>query len=193
MPAKLLTLAAAALIVPASAYVAQPAPAGSPLPGSPVSAAAAAAPEPVLFEEESAGSSPIDAALASFGISALIGWLRTYRKQAAAGAAAAAIALAPAAAPAMIDYDGVKYLGGSDQVDINNANVQAYRQFPGMYPTAAGAIATHGPYKEVSDVFNIPNLPPKVIEILKKYEKNLVCLPASPAYFLDRANNGMYR
>jgi len=152
-----------------------------------------AVPEPLPFEEESTGFSPLGAMFASFGISAVVGWLRTYRKQAAAGAAAAAIALAPAAAPAMIDYDGVKYLGGSDQVDINNANVQAYRQFPGMYPTAAGAIATHGPYKAVTEVYDIPGLSDKLKDIIKKYEKNLVCLPASPAYFLDRINNGMYR
>merc|ERR1712039_527406 len=133
------------------------------------------------------------AVFASFGVGAVLGWLSTRRQQVAAGIAAATMALAPAASHAMIDYDGVKYLGGSDKVDINNANVQAYRQFPGMYPTAAGAIATHGPYKDVSEVYDIPNLAPALKEIIKKYEKNLVCLPASPAYFLDRINNGMYR
>merc|ERR1712190_164637 len=114
-------------------------------------------------------------------------------QQVAAGTAAAVMTLAPMAAPAMVDYDGIKYLGGSDQVDINNANVQAYRQFPGFYPTAAGAIASHGPYKEGADIYKIPNLDPRVLDIMKKYEKNLVCLPVSPAYALDRINNGMYR
>jgi len=33
----------------------------------------------------------------------------------------------------------------------------------------------------------------EVKAILKKYEANFVCLPASPAYYLDRTNNGMYR
>merc|ERR550537_1875711 len=130
---------------------------------------------------------------ASFGVGAVLGWLSTRRQHVAAGVAAATVALTPAVSQAMIDYDGVKYLGGTDQVDINNANVQAYRQFPGMYPTAAGAIATHGPYKEVGDIYKIPNLDPRVIETMKKFEKNLVCLPVSPAYALDRINNGMYR
>merc|ERR1712060_219956 len=115
------------------------------------------------------------------------------RQQVASTAGAAAVALSPVAANAIVDYDAIKYLGGSDKVDINNANVQAYRQFPGMYPTAAGAIATHGPYKDVSEIYDIPNLAPALKEIIKKYEKNLVCLPAGPAYFLDRINNGMYR
>merc|ERR1712187_101619 len=95
-------------------------------------------------------------------------------------AAAATLALSPVAATAMVDYQDVQYLGGTDKVDINNATVQAYRQFPGMYPSAAGAIASHGPYKSVSDVYNIPGMKEEVKSMIKKYEKNLVCLPASP-------------
>merc|ERR1712187_337582 len=98
-------------------------------------------------------------------------------------------ALAPAAAPAIVDYDAVKYLGGTDKVDLNNANVQAYRQFPGMYPTAAGFIATHGPYKTVSDIYNIQGMPDGVKDIIKKYEKNLIVLPYNEAYGIDRINN----
>ena len=93
----------------------------------------------------------------------------------------------------MVEYENVQYLGGTDKVDINNANVQAYRQFPGMYPTAAGFIATHGPFKDVADVYIIPKVPEAVKIIIKKYEANLVCLPAIQAYFLVRFNIGMYR
>merc|ERR1711920_283351 len=107
--------------------------------------------------------------------------------------AAAALAVGSAPALAIVDYDAVKYLGGTDKVDLNNANVQAYRQFPGMYPTAAGAIATHGPYKQVSDIFEIPGISDTVKAIFKKYEANFVVLPANEAYFIDRINNGMYR
>ena len=39
-----------------------------------------------------------------------------------AGAVAAAVV--PLAANAEVDYDGVKYLGGGDQIDRNNANVR---------------------------------------------------------------------
>merc|ERR1712207_44349 len=115
-----------------------------------------------------------------FGVGVLFGWFNARRQQVASAGAAAAVALTPVAATAIVDYDAIKYLGGSDKVDVNNANVQAFRQFPGMYPTAAGQIATHGPYSKVKD-------------ILKKYEKNFVCLPPNQAYVLDRVNNGMYR
>jgi len=132
-------------------------------------------------------------AVMSFGIGALVGWFRKQQQQVASGVAASVLVLAPAAANAIVDYDAIKYLGGSDKVDINNANVQAYRQFPGMYPTAAGAIATHGPYSKVADIYEIPGLEERVKDIMKKFEGQFVCLPPNQAYVLDRVNNGMYR
>merc|ERR1719436_2120316 len=129
----------------------------------------------------------------TFGVGVLLGWLSTRRQQAASAAVAASVALTPMAASAIVDYDAIKYLGGSDKVDVNNANVQAFRQFPGMYPTAAGQIATHGPYKAVKEIYDIPNLDERIKALFKKYEANLVCLEPNPAYYLDRVNNFMYR
>merc|ERR1712061_295040 len=138
-------------------------------------------------------TSLVGAAVMSFGIGAVLGWFRKYQQQVASGVAATALALAPSSANAIVDYDAIKYLGGSDKVDVNNANVQAFRQFPGMYPTAAGQIATHGPYKTVRDIYDITGLDERVIAIMKKYEANFVALPPNQAYVLDRINNGMYR
>jgi len=148
-------------------------------------------PEQATPEDEIQGAFSI--AAVSVGIGALMGWLSARRQQVASAATAAAVAVSPIAATAYVDYDGVQYLGGSDKVDINNANVQAYRQFPGMYPSAAGQICSHGPYKSVADVYNIPGLKEELKNIIKKYEGNFVVLPANPAYFIDRINNGLYR
>ena len=38
-------------------------------------------------------------------------------------------------------------------LDVNNSPVADYMQFPGLYPTVAGKVATHGPYKKVKDVY----------------------------------------
>merc|ERR1712241_754188 len=146
---------------------------------------------PEQREEEQ--SSLVGAAVMSFGIGVLLGWFRKHQQQVASGVAAGALALAPVSANAIVDYDAIKYLGGSDKVDINNANVQAYRQFPGMYPTAAGKIASNGPYANVEDIYKIPGLKEELKAVIKKYEGNFVALPANPAYFIDRINNGMYR
>ena len=39
-------------------------------------------------------------------------------------------------------------------LDVNNSPVADYMQFPGLYPTVAGKVATHGPYKKVKDVYS---------------------------------------
>merc|ERR1719160_2480873 len=118
---------------------------------------------------------------AAFCVSAVAGFLQSRKQQ------AASVSLAgPLAANAMIDFEGTPYQGGTDIVDINNANVQAYRQFRGMYPTAAGVIATHGPYKEVADIYKIEGLEPAVKDIIKKYEKQFIVLPYNEAYGIDR-------
>ena len=183
-------LAAALLAIPTSAYVAPRAGAASPqsvqLPASQVQL------EQLDLEEPSQSEGVFSILTAGFGVGAVLGWLNSRKQQIASVAAASAVAMAPAA-NAMVDYDNIQYLGGSDKVDINNANIQAYRQFPGMFPTIAGMIGTHGPYKQVSDIYNIPGMEDKLKNIVKKYEGNLVCLPANPAYFIDRINNGNYR
>ena len=94
-------------------------------------------------------------------------------------------------ANAVIDYENIGYLGGSNIVDINNANVRAYLKMPGMYPAVAGKIVSHGPYASVKDVYNIPGLTSREVEILKKYEDRFTAKTPSPDYVIDRINNGL--
>jgi photosystem II PsbU protein len=110
-----------------------------------------------------------------------------------AASAVAAAALVPTAALAVRDYENVGYLGGSEIVDINNANVRVYLKMPGMYPTIAGKVASGGPYSSVSDVYNIPGLSGKEKEILKKYESRFVAKKPEADYVIDKINNGLYR
>ena len=98
-----------------------------------------------------------------------------------------------APAQAIVDYENVGYLGGSDKIDLNNANIRAYLKLPGMYPTAAGIVVGNGPYKTVSEIFNIPGLTAKQKEVLKKYESKFVVFPEEAAYVIDKFNNGLYR
>lgn len=109
--------------------------------------------------------------------------------------AAAAAALVSAAVPALaeIEYGGVGFLGGSDVIDINNANVRVYQKFPGMYPTLAGKIVSNGPYDSVNDLYKLPDLTENQKKLLDKYKDNLTALKAAPEYVIDRFNNGLYR
>lgn len=93
-------------------------------------------------------------------------------------------------AMAEIDYDGIKYLGGGDKVDLNNANIRAYLKMKGMYPTIASKIVNNGPFKSVSEVYNIPGLSGAEKEILKNNEDKFVVLEGKPEYVVDKINNG---
>lgn len=106
------------------------------------------------------------------------------------GAAAGMAAFAPAA-HAVRDYENVKFLGGGQVVDINNANVRVYLKMPGMYPTIAGKIASGGPYKSVSDVYSLPGLTGAEKDIIKKYESRFTAQAPSADYVIDRINNGL--
>uniref|UniRef100_A0A7S3L326 Photosystem II 12 kDa extrinsic protein n=1 Tax=Amphora coffeiformis TaxID=265554 RepID=A0A7S3L326_9STRA len=110
----------------------------------------------------------------------------------AAVVAAAGLAV-PGSALAVRDYENLAYLGGSDTIDINNANVRVYLKLPGMYPSAAGKIAANGPYNSVGDIYNIPGLTSKEKEVMKKYESKFTALKPSADYVIDRINNGLYR
>merc|ERR1711870_82099 len=71
---------------------------------------------------------------------------------------------------AEIDYAGVGYLGGSSQIDVNNANIRVYQKLPGVYPNAAGKIVTKAPY-----------------------DSKVLYLEPKPEYVIDQINNGLYR
>lgn len=62
----------------------------------------------------------------------------------AAGLIGASVLMGGSQARAEVDYDGIKYLGGGDKIDLNNANIRAYLKVPGIYPTVAGKIVTNG-------------------------------------------------
>jgi photosystem II PsbU protein len=96
-------------------------------------------------------------------------------------------------AKAEIDYDGIKYLGGGDKIDLNNANIRAYLKLPGMYPTIAGKVVASGPFKTVGDVYNIPGLSGAEKDVLKKNEGRFLALDVKPEYEIDKINNGLYR
>eukprot|EP00554_Chaetoceros_debilis_P003579 CAMPEP_0194096568 /NCGR_PEP_ID=MMETSP0149-20130528/57407_1 /TAXON_ID=122233 /ORGANISM="Chaetoceros debilis, Strain MM31A-1" /LENGTH=151 /DNA_ID=CAMNT_0038782547 /DNA_START=562 /DNA_END=1017 /DNA_ORIENTATION=- len=117
------------------------------------------------------------------------------RREFFGAAAAAVVGVAAAAAPAnaVIDYENIEYLGGSNIVDVNNANVRAYLKMPGMYPSAAGKIVSNGPYSAVSDIYKIKGLTEGEAAAFKKYETRFVAKTPSPDFVIDRINNGLYR
>ena len=55
----------------------------------------------------------------------------------------------------------------SAKIDLNNANVNAFTDCPGFYPTLARLIVENSPYQKVKDVLNLPNLSDRQKNLLK--------------------------
>eukprot|EP00284_Hemiselmis_tepida_P008695 CAMPEP_0174915332 /NCGR_PEP_ID=MMETSP1355-20121228/906_1 /TAXON_ID=464990 /ORGANISM="Hemiselmis tepida, Strain CCMP443" /LENGTH=160 /DNA_ID=CAMNT_0016160203 /DNA_START=15 /DNA_END=497 /DNA_ORIENTATION=+ len=115
------------------------------------------------------------------------------RRDALAAAVGAAIVAAPLAASAEVEYPNVPFLGGSDVVDVNNANIRVYTRFPGMYPNVAGKIVKGVPYSSFEDMYNRKTFTSAEKDVLMKYKDNLTALEPAPEYMIDNFNNGLYR
>ncbi|NEQ48079.1 MAG: photosystem II complex extrinsic protein PsbU [Leptolyngbya sp. SIOISBB] len=83
----------------------------------------------------------------------------------------------------------------STKLDLNNANVLAFRRYPGLYPTLARKIIRNAPFDTVEDVLNIPGLSDREIDLLKANLDNFVVMPSEPALTEggDRINPGIYK
>ena len=69
----------------------------------------------------------------------------------------------------------------------NNALVTDYKQLQGMYPHAAGLIASNGPYQTVEDLFRLPGATANDKALFTQYRKELVALPPGRTFY-ERIN-----
>lgn len=79
-------------------------------------------------------------------------------------------------------------------VDLNNASVRRFKQFPGMYPTLAGKIVVSGPYQAVDDVLDL-DLTDRQRQLFDSYKDNFTVTDPEVALNVgfDRLNDGQYR
>lgn len=81
------------------------------------------------------------------------------------------------------------------KLDLNNANVQNFRKYPGLYPTLARKILLNAPYNSVEEVLDLPGLSQQQLDILKANLDNFAVTDPDPALVqgADRFNNGVYK
>lgn len=81
------------------------------------------------------------------------------------------------------------------KIDLNNTNIRAFLDYPGLYPTLARKILQNAPFEKVDDVLDMPGLTERQIDILQaNLGKFTVSAPEDT--FVeggDRFNNGIYR
>lgn len=82
-----------------------------------------------------------------------------------------------------------------EKIDLNNSNVRAFIQYPGMYPTLAGLIVRNSPYESVDAIFKLPGLTQQQKSVLERYKDRFVVTDPSEALVEggDRFNNGIYK
>jgi photosystem II PsbU protein len=81
------------------------------------------------------------------------------------------------------------------KIDLNNTNIAAFQQYPGLYPTLAKKIIKNAPYKKVEDVLNLAELSDKQKALLQANLDNFTVTEFEPNFNEgdDRINNGIYR
>lgn len=73
------------------------------------------------------------------------------------------------------------------RLDLNAAFVGEYKQLRGMFPHAAGKIASNGPFTSVKDIYKIPGITSNDIALFKKYESEFTVNPPGRAFY-ERIN-----
>ena len=81
------------------------------------------------------------------------------------------------------------------KIDLNNTNVRAFLEYPGLYPTIARAILKNAPYQKVEDVLKISGLTERQKELLQSNLSNFTISSQESALVEggDRFNNGIYK
>lgn len=82
-----------------------------------------------------------------------------------------------------------------ESIDLNNTNIRAFTNFPGMYPTIARKIIANAPYEKTEDIYDIPGLSDREKEIIDMhFDKFRITEPEDALVEGgDRFNNGIYK
>lgn len=81
------------------------------------------------------------------------------------------------------------------KLDLNNTNIRAFQEYPGLYPTLARKIINNAPYQKVEDVLHIQGLSDRQKATLQANLDKFTVTDLEPAFNEgdDRFNNGIYR
>ncbi len=97
----------------------------------------------------------------------------------------------PARADKLEDTNFVKV--DNSKIDLNNANISAFRRLPGMYPTIARILVANAPYSSVDEVFAIPSLTEAQKQRIKENLNEFTLKQPDASMNRERINNATYR
>jgi photosystem II PsbU protein len=81
------------------------------------------------------------------------------------------------------------------KIDLNNSNIDTFKQYPGLYPTLARAIVQNAPYENIEDVLNIVGLSDRQKDTLQANLEHFTATKVERALVEgeDRYNPGIYK
>jgi photosystem II PsbU protein len=79
------------------------------------------------------------------------------------------------------------------KIDLNNSNINTFRQVPGMYPTLARIVVNNAPYDSFDDVIKISGLSAAQIQKLKENADRFTLKKPDNSMNRERINNALYR
>jgi photosystem II PsbU protein len=79
------------------------------------------------------------------------------------------------------------------KIDLNNSNINTFRQVPGMYPTLARIVVNNAPYETFDDVLKISGLSAAQIQRLKENAERFTLKKPDNSMNRERINNSLYR
>ncbi|ELS31296.1 MULTISPECIES: photosystem II complex extrinsic protein PsbU [Pseudanabaena] len=85
------------------------------------------------------------------------------------------------------------YTQDLSKIDLNNSNINTFRQVRGMYPTLGRIIIDNAPYQSLDDVLNIAGLTDGQKELIKANADKFTLKKPDESMGRERINNANYR
>jgi len=85
------------------------------------------------------------------------------------------------------------YTQDLSKIDLNNSNINTFRQVRGMYPTLGRLIVNNAPYESLDDVLNIEGLTDSQKELIKANADKFTLKKPDESMGRERINNANYR
>jgi photosystem II PsbU protein len=85
------------------------------------------------------------------------------------------------------------YTQDLSKIDLNNSNINTFRQVRGMYPTLGRIIIENAPYKSLNEVLEIDGLNEAQKELIKANADKFTLKKPDESMGRERINNANYR
>lgn len=105
------------------------------------------------------------------------------------------VTMSPVIRPAIADNltDTNFYTQDTSKIDLNNANINAFRKIRGFYPSLGRVLIQNAPYSSLDDVLKISGLTDAQKQLIQSNVDKFTLKKPNEAMDRERINNSIYR